>query len=133
MAEKPVISDDSNLLEPSLLDELLANIATLSSIYHKPPEVFVTRAKVVTAKTDEEEYLDGNSETAYSETPSHVVSGGSPTASASAVASTSQPASRAPPTGPAAAAAPLPDLLGDLMGMDNSAVVPADDPATLSA
>ncbi|KAF3340866.1 beta-adaptin-like protein C [Carex littledalei] len=130
LAEKPVISDDSNLLEPSLLDELLANIATLSSVYHKPPEVFVTRAKVVTAKTDEEEYLDGNSETAYSETPSHVVSGGSPTASASAVASTSQPASRAPPTGPAA---PLPDLLGDLIGMDNSAVVPADDPATPSA
>lgn len=95
--------------------------------------MFVTRAKVVTAKTDEEEYLDGNSETAYSETPSHVVSGGSPTASASAVASTSQPASRAPPAGPAAAAAaPLPDLLGDLMGVDNSAVVPADDPATPS-
>lgn len=94
--------------------------------------MFVTRAKVVTAKTDEEEYLDGNSETAYSETPSHVVSGGSPTASASAVASTSQTASRAPPTGPAAAA-PLPDLLGDLIGMDNSAIVPADEPATPAA
>lgn len=129
LAEKPVISDDSNQLEPSLLDELLANIATLSSVYHKPPEVFVTRAKVVTARTDEEEYLDGNSETAYSETPSHAVSGGSPTAAATA--STSQPASRAPHPGPAAA--PLPDLLGDLIGGDNSAAGPADEPATPSA
>ncbi|GKV23151.1 hypothetical protein SLEP1_g32916 [Rubroshorea leprosula] len=32
LAEKPVISDDSNQLDPSLLDELLANIATLSSV-----------------------------------------------------------------------------------------------------
>jgi AP-1 complex subunit beta-1 len=92
--------------------------------------VFVTRAKVVTARTDEEEYLDGNSETAYSETPSHVVPGGSPTAATTA--STTQPASRAPPPGPAAAA-PLPDLLGDLMGMDNSAAGLADEPATPSA
>ncbi|KAJ3691718.1 hypothetical protein LUZ61_020882 [Rhynchospora tenuis] len=129
LAEKPVISDDSNQLEPSLLDELLANIATLSSVYHKPPEVFVTRAKVVAARTDEEEYLDGNGETAYSETPSHVVSGGSPTTATAA--STSQPASQAP-QGPTAAA-PLPDLLGDLMGVDNNAAVPADEPATPSA
>lgn len=39
LAEKPVISDDSNQLDPSLLDELLGNISTLSSVYHKPPEV----------------------------------------------------------------------------------------------
>ncbi|CAK9156605.1 unnamed protein product [Ilex paraguariensis] len=67
LAEKPVISDDSNKLDPSLLDELLANIATLSSVYHKPPEAFVTRVK--TAQTSEEiEYPDG-SETGYSDTP----------------------------------------------------------------
>jgi AP-1 complex subunit beta-1 len=92
--------------------------------------VFVARAKVVTTRTDEEEYLDGNSETAYSETPSHVVPGGSPTAVTTA--STSQPASQAPPPGPSSVA-PVPDLLGDLMGMDNSAAGSADEPATPSA
>ncbi|KAE9606525.1 hypothetical protein Lalb_Chr09g0320541 [Lupinus albus] len=42
LSEKPVMTDDSNQLEPSLLDDLLANIATLPSVYHKPPEAFVT-------------------------------------------------------------------------------------------
>ena len=35
MAENPVISDDPNQYQPSLLDELLANIATLSSGFTK--------------------------------------------------------------------------------------------------
>ncbi|KAL0371842.1 UNVERIFIED_CONTAM: Beta-adaptin-like protein C [Sesamum calycinum] len=59
LAEKPVISDDSNQLEPSLLDELLANIATLSSVYHKPPDAFVTRVKTI-SRTEEEDYPDAS-------------------------------------------------------------------------
>ncbi|PKA60685.1 Beta-adaptin-like protein C [Apostasia shenzhenica] len=55
LAEKPVISDDSNNLDSSLLDELLSNIATLSSVYHKPPEAFVSRAKSASAKPDDDE------------------------------------------------------------------------------
>ena len=39
LAEKPVIADTSSNLEPALLDTLLANLSTLSSVYHKPPEV----------------------------------------------------------------------------------------------
>ncbi len=39
LAEKPVIADTSSNLEPALLDILLANLSTLSSVYHKPPEV----------------------------------------------------------------------------------------------
>lgn len=39
LAEKPVIADTSSNLEPALLDVLLANLSTLSSVYHKPPEV----------------------------------------------------------------------------------------------
>ncbi|KAJ6326107.1 hypothetical protein OIU78_013239 [Salix suchowensis] len=59
LAEKPVISDDSNLLDSSLLDELIANIATLSSVYHKPPETFVTRVKATAQKTEDDEYAEG--------------------------------------------------------------------------
>jgi len=30
-------------MEPALLDELIGHIATLSSIYHKPPEAFIMK------------------------------------------------------------------------------------------
>lgn len=39
LAEKPVIADTSSNLEPALLNILLANLSTLSAVYHKPPEV----------------------------------------------------------------------------------------------
>ncbi|XP_057775861.1 beta-adaptin-like protein C [Salvia miltiorrhiza] len=120
LAEKPVISDDSNQLDPSLLDELLANIATLSSVYHKPPDAFVTRVKTI-QKTEEEEYPDG--EGGYSESPAHAAAtGASPpqtTSNAQSAAGRSQ----------AATPAPVPDLL-DLMGMDNSSAIVAADPTT---
>ncbi|TYH23661.1 hypothetical protein ES288_A03G031500v1 [Gossypium darwinii] len=83
LAEKPVISDDSNQLDSTLLDELLANIATLSSVYHKPPDAFVTPRQPAPA-----------------------------------------------PAAPAPAA--VPDLLSDLIGLDNNQIVPADQPATSS-
>ena len=107
LAEKPVITDDSNQLDPSLLDELLVNIATLSSVYHKPPDAFVTRTYLSAQKTEDDDYPEG-SETGYSESPGNHANG---------------PASP-PPT------APVPDLLGDLMGTDNSSIVPPDEPTT---
>ncbi|GJN07866.1 hypothetical protein PR202_ga25734 [Eleusine coracana subsp. coracana] len=120
LAEKPVISDDANQLDSSLLDELLANISTLSSVYHKPPEAFVSRVKAA-PKVDDEEFA----ETGYSESPSQGVDGASPSSSAgtSSHVPAKQPAVASP-----AAPAPMPDLLGDLMGMDN-AIVPVDEPA----
>lgn len=45
LGDKPVIEDEPFRLEPSLLNVLVGQIATLSSIYHKPPEAFVVRAK----------------------------------------------------------------------------------------
>lgn len=45
LGDKPVIEDDTFRLEPNLLNMLVGQIATLSSIYHKPPEAFVVRAK----------------------------------------------------------------------------------------
>lgn len=43
LGDKPVIEDDTFRLDPSLLNTLIGQIATLSSIYHKPPESFVVR------------------------------------------------------------------------------------------
>lgn len=129
LAEKPVISDDSNQIDPTLLDELLANIATLSSVYHKPPEAFVTRVKTITQRTEDDEYPEGT-EPGYSESSSSVADGAaSPPSSSSYVPSTTarQPI---PPQSSSPPAAAVPDLLGDLIGLDNSAIVPVDQPAT---
>ncbi|CAF1443938.1 unnamed protein product [Rotaria sp. Silwood1] len=41
LAEKPLISEETDLLEPSLLDELICHIGSLASVYHKPPNAFV--------------------------------------------------------------------------------------------
>nr|CCA17004.1 AP2 complex subunit beta putative [Albugo laibachii Nc14] len=46
LAEKPVITDDINALEPSILDELIGKISTLASVYHKLPSSFVVRSTV---------------------------------------------------------------------------------------
>ncbi|KAI3522583.1 hypothetical protein L1887_00473 [Cichorium endivia] len=107
LAEKPVISDDSNQFDSSLLDELLANIATLSSVYHKLPETFVTRVKTL-QKTEEEDFPEG-SEGTYSETSSAHV-----------------------PDNNATSPPPVPDLL-DLIGLDtdNTNVVSVDHKPTL--
>ncbi|KAG7016979.1 Beta-adaptin-like protein C, partial [Cucurbita argyrosperma subsp. argyrosperma] len=124
LSEKPVIGDDSNLLDSSLLDELLANVATLSSVYHKPPEAFVTRTKIA-QKTDEEDFPEG-SDTGYSESPAHAGGALPPTTSD---APNSVPKRLA--LGLVAPPPPVsvPDLLGDLIGLDNSAIVPFDQPA----
>lgn len=124
LAEKPVIGDDSNLLDSSLLDELLANIATLSSVYHKPPEAFVTRAKTA-QRTDEEDYPEG-SDAGYSESPSQAGGASPPTTSDAHYSAQRKPApGSASPPPPAS----VPDLLGDLIGLDNSATGPVDQPA----
>lgn len=130
LAEKPVISDDSNQLDPSLLDELLANIATLSSVYHKPPDSFITRVKI-TQKTEEEEFPDG-AEAGYSESPAQPGDSGASTPATSSSSPYTVP--RQHTTAPAASAAPaaptaVPDLL-DLGGENNnSAIVPVDQPS----
>ena len=46
LAEKPLISEETDLLEPSLLNQLVCHIGSLASVYHKPPSSFIdsTRA-----------------------------------------------------------------------------------------
>jgi AP-1 complex subunit beta-1 len=41
LAERPVISDQSYTLDSGLLDKLIEEIGTLSSVYYKQPEAFV--------------------------------------------------------------------------------------------
>ena len=74
LGDKPVIEDDTFKLEPNLLNTLIGQIATLSSIYHKPPEAFVVRANGrgvmnlitpgndVIDEGDEEDYEDDDDE-----------------------------------------------------------------------
>ncbi|CAE7205840.1 BETAC-AD, partial [Symbiodinium sp. KB8] len=45
LAEKPVVTDDTNAVPESMLTDMLAQIATLSSVYHKLPEAFVRRVR----------------------------------------------------------------------------------------
>ena len=41
LAEKLLIAEETDLLEPTLLDELICHIVSLASVYHKPPIAFV--------------------------------------------------------------------------------------------
>ncbi|KAF0981045.1 hypothetical protein FDP41_012833 [Naegleria fowleri] len=45
LSEKPVIRDDSTNIPKNLLSELTKHIGTLSSVYQKPPELFVAGYK----------------------------------------------------------------------------------------
>jgi len=47
LAERPAISDLSYTIDSNLLDKLIDNIGTLSSIYQKAPESFVKRLRDV--------------------------------------------------------------------------------------
>ncbi|XP_037387599.1 AP-1 complex subunit beta-1 isoform X3 [Pygocentrus nattereri] len=50
LAEKPLISEETDLIEPTLLDELICHIGTLASVYHKPPSAFVEGGRGVQHK-----------------------------------------------------------------------------------
>jgi AP-1 complex subunit beta-1 len=129
LAEKPTICDDSNMLDSSLLDELLANIATLASVYHKPPDAFVSRARPTPQQDEDEEYNEGQdmgpseSSAPVPEVAATPATTQVPVAPAAAVPRTA--AAQVPPTQPVA------DLLGDLMGLE-TALVPVG-PATSAA
>ncbi|XP_042561716.1 AP-1 complex subunit beta-1-like, partial [Clupea harengus] len=47
LAEKPLISEETDLIEPTLLEELICCIGTLASVYHKPPSAFVEGSRGV--------------------------------------------------------------------------------------
>ena len=45
LAHRPPISLSRTTVSPALLEELVAEISTLASVYHKPPETFIGRGK----------------------------------------------------------------------------------------
>ncbi|XP_063519126.1 AP-1 complex subunit beta-1 isoform X8 [Pongo pygmaeus] len=51
LAEKPLISEETDLIEPTLLDELICYIGTLASVYHKPPSAFVEGGRGIVHKS----------------------------------------------------------------------------------
>ncbi|KAK9867573.1 hypothetical protein WJX84_010901 [Apatococcus fuscideae] len=53
LAEKPVIMDNTTSLEPSLLTLLLGQLGNLASVYHKPPEAFVTRSRLAVQRAED--------------------------------------------------------------------------------
>ncbi|GAM28894.1 hypothetical protein SAMD00019534_120700 [Acytostelium subglobosum LB1] len=45
LSEKPLITDTTSHLEESLLNDLISNISTLASVYHRPPEDLCRQAQ----------------------------------------------------------------------------------------
>ncbi|KAM9858970.1 AP-1 complex subunit beta-1 isoform 2-T2 [Aulostomus maculatus] len=94
LAEKPLISEETDLIEPTLLEELICHIGTLASVYHKPPSAFVEGSRGVQHKR-----LPGSAGSESVESPD--------TNSAAGV-----------PEAPPAVIPSQGDLLGDLLNLD---------------
>nr|XP_014432433.1 AP-1 complex subunit beta-1 [Pelodiscus sinensis] len=95
IAAFPNISEETDLIEPTLLDELICYIGTLASVYHKPPTAFVEGSRGIVHKSLPPR--TGSSESA--ESPDAAPSG-------------------PPPSEPPAVIPTQGDLLGDLLNLD---------------
>ncbi|XP_061624406.1 AP-1 complex subunit beta-1 isoform X5 [Phyllopteryx taeniolatus] len=109
LAEKPLISEETDLIEPTLLEELICHIGTLASVYHKPPSAFVEGSRGVLHKR-----LPGSAGSGESVE--------SPESGSTAVASGVPPA-----------VIPSQDLLGDLLNLDLTPTTTTGPPAPSSA
>ncbi|XP_051960018.1 AP-1 complex subunit beta-1 isoform X2 [Xyrauchen texanus] len=108
LAEKPLISEETDLIEPTLLEELICHIGTLASVYHKPPSAFVEGSRGVQHKRLTARAGSGES----AESPDVVQSG--------------------PSEAPPAVIPSQGDLLGDLLNLDlapPTATVPSVQPS----
>ena len=117
LAEKPTIADDTDKIDPDLLDELLSKIATLASVFHKPPEAFVARdAKLSPGGDGSDEVYDdfdmdtaGDDDVVVDDTPTTTPRSGGP--GESTIAAEIPVAQPKAPQPPKAAPAPMLDLL----------------------
>lgn len=66
LADKPLISEETDLLEPTLLDELICHISSLASVYHKPPTAFVEGRTAGVRKSLPNKSVDGGAATTSS-------------------------------------------------------------------
>lgn len=85
--------------------------------------------KTTTQRPEDDDYPEGSG-TVYSESPSHAADGAAspPTSSSNVPYSTARKPTPTPPM----LVAQVPDLLGDLIGLDISAIVPVDQPVSLT-
>jgi AP-1 complex subunit beta-1 len=60
LGDKPTIRDESQVLEKTLLEKLIADLALMSSVYHKPREEFITR--INTSSQPEEATVEDDEE-----------------------------------------------------------------------
>jgi AP-1 complex subunit beta-1 len=58
LAEKPTIKEDQTALHANLLNELLRYIGTIASVYHKPPNSFLTGKTVRVDQKNEAEEIN---------------------------------------------------------------------------
>jgi AP-1 complex subunit beta-1 len=114
LAEKPTIADDTEQLEPELLQMLVGDIATLASIYHKPASAFVMKSSQMRNQGDDEDDEEfGDDEDEYGEddssgeSSSYAAGGGGGGGDLLDMLDTAPP-----PLPPAAAANPAGDLFG---------------------
>ncbi|KAL4516056.1 hypothetical protein Ndes2526B_g00766 [Nannochloris sp. 'desiccata'] len=126
LAERPVITDAKENLDPAVLDELLGELGALSSVYHRPSGTFVTKTRMAVQRAEDLEKArvaaaasvaagaDAGSVGLSStlEQQSQHGDGESAHSAGSSAAATPQAAATVP------AAAPVPDLLGDLLDLD---------------
>jgi len=131
LAEKPTIAGVAGpALDPDLVARLLPHMASLASVYHKPPEAFVSRTRLAVTRAADLEAAAAAAAAEEGEEggASAAAPGGGGGMDAGAVGPSS--AAPRPPPPPAAAA---PDLIGDLLGLDMPSPVPAAAAAAAGA
>jgi len=111
LAEKPLISEETDLLEPTLLDELICHISSLASVYHKPPSAFVEGTRMGETRRVLPRAVSGELDEASA----------APAAAAPATA----PVDAAPAAAPATVIPGADSLIGDLLSLDIGTPVPA--------
>jgi AP-1 complex subunit beta-1 len=138
LAEKPVITDARENLDPALLEELLGELGALSSVYHRPSGTFVSKTRMAVQRAEDLEKAraaaaaasaagagaggDAGSVGLSSTLEQQLAGDGNSTQPGTPVGSSAAATPQA-----AVAAAPVPDLLGDLLDfdMDSSGGAPA--------
>lgn len=136
LADRPVISSETFSLPQDYLTQLLENLSSLSSVYHRPPDEFVRGSRKVVfmpyeEQNEEEEESDDSSEEDSEEEESSEESSeeednrkkknkkGGKTKGGGKVEKQAKPQRQQQPQ-PTKPAPAQPDLLGDLLGMGSS-------------
>eukprot|EP00889_Picochlorum_renovo_P007886 jgi/Picre1/34916/NNA_002382.t1 len=103
LAEKPVIEDSRRHMDPILLNTLLEELGSLSSVFHKPSATFVSRSKLAVQK-------------ARDLAPPREAADDAGNIGVSSDVKAEEPVASQPQ--------PMPDLLGDLLDLSDEPAVP---------